>query len=46
MAIIHDTTMSPGQLAQLVALLQGAAEPQAQSVSKTPDPAVTVVSGP
>jgi hypothetical protein len=29
-------------VAQLVALLQGAAEPQAQSVSNTPDPAVTV----
>jgi hypothetical protein len=49
MAIIHDTTMSPGKLelltAQLIALLQGTAEPQAQRVSSTPDPTVTVQRG-
>ncbi len=39
---IYDGTRDPVLVAQLVALLQGAAEPQAQSVSNTPDPAVTV----
>ena len=39
---IYDGTRDPVLVAQLVALLQGTAEPQAQSVSNTPDPAVTV----
>jgi hypothetical protein len=39
---IYDGTRDPVLVAQLVALLQGAAEPQAQNVSNTPDPAVTV----
>ena len=39
---IYDGTRDPVLVAQLVALLQGTAEPQAQNVSNTPDPAVTV----
>jgi Maltokinase N-terminal cap domain len=39
---IYDGTRDPVLVAQLVALLQGTAEPQAQSVSNTPDPTVTV----
>jgi hypothetical protein len=39
---IYDGTRDPVLMAQLIALLQGAAEPQAQSVSSTPDPTVTV----
>ena len=39
---IYDGTRDPVLVAQLVALLQGTAEPQAQSVSNTPEPAVTV----
>ena len=39
---IYDGTRDPVLVAQLVALLQGTAEPQAQSVSNTPDPAVIV----
>ena len=39
---IYDGTRDPVLMAQLVALLQGTAEPQAQNVSNTPDPAVTV----
>jgi Maltokinase N-terminal cap domain len=39
---IYDGTRDPVLVAQLIALLQGAAEPQAQNVSNTPDPAVTV----
>ena len=39
---IYDGTRDPVLMAQLVALLQGTAEPQAQSVSSTPDPTVTV----
>ena len=39
---IYDGTRDPVLVAQLIALLQGTAEPQAQSVSNTPDPAVTV----
>jgi Maltokinase N-terminal cap domain len=39
---IYDGTRDPVLVAQLVALLQGAAEPQAQSVSNTLDSAVTV----
>jgi Maltokinase N-terminal cap domain len=37
---IYDGTHDPVLVAQLVALIQGAAEPQAQSVSNTPDPTV------
>lgn len=37
---IYDGTHDPVLVAQLVALVQGAAEPQAQSVSDTPDPTV------
>jgi hypothetical protein len=37
---IYDGTCDPGLVAQLVALIQGEAEPQAQSVSDTPDPTV------
>jgi hypothetical protein len=38
---IYDGTRDPVLVAQLVALVQGEAEPQAQSVSNTPDPTVT-----
>jgi hypothetical protein len=38
---IYDGAHDPVLVAQLVALLQGAAEPQAQSLSDTPDPTVT-----
>jgi hypothetical protein len=38
---IYDGTHDPVLAAQLVALIQGDAEPQAQSVSNTPDPTVT-----
>jgi hypothetical protein len=46
---IYDGIRDPVLVAQLVALLQGEVEAQAQSVSHTPDPTVTVqpaVSGP
>jgi maltokinase-like protein len=39
---IYDGTQDPVLAAQLAALIQGEAEPQAQSVSHTPDPTVTV----
>jgi Maltokinase N-terminal cap domain len=39
---IYDGTQDPVLAAQLAALVRGAAEPQAQSVSDTPDPTVTV----
>jgi len=45
---IYDGTGDPVLATQLVALIQGQAEPQAQSASNTPDPTVTcrpVVSG-
>lgn len=38
---IYDGTCDPVLVAQLVALIQGEAVPQAQSVSNTPDPTVT-----
>jgi hypothetical protein len=38
---IYDGTRDPVLVAQLVALIQGEAEPQAQSLSSTPDPTVT-----
>ncbi|RKS76270.1 hypothetical protein BZB76_1621 [Actinomadura pelletieri DSM 43383] len=38
---MYDGTHDPVLLAQLLALLQGRAEPQQQSVSDTPDPSVT-----
>ncbi len=38
---IYDGTADPVLVAQLVALIQGDAEPQAQSLSNTPDPTVT-----
>jgi hypothetical protein len=38
---IYDGTADPVLVAQLVALIQGQAEPQAQSASNTPDPTVT-----
>jgi hypothetical protein len=38
---IYDGTRDPVLVAQLVALVQGEAQPQAQSVSNTPDPTVT-----
>jgi hypothetical protein len=38
---IYDGTCDPVLVAQLVAAIQGEAEPQAQSVSNTPDPTVT-----
>jgi hypothetical protein len=41
---IYDGVRDPVLVAQLVALIQGDAEPQAQSVSDTPDP--TVISEP
>jgi hypothetical protein len=37
---IYDGTHDPVLVAQLVALIQGEAEPQAQSVNDTPDPTV------
>ena len=39
---IYDGTRDPVLMAQLVALFQGTAVPQAQSVSSRPDPTVTV----
>jgi maltokinase-like protein len=39
---IYDGAQDPVLAAQLAALIQGEAEPQAQSVSHTPDPTVTV----
>ncbi|HEY4700429.1 MAG TPA: 1,4-alpha-glucan branching protein, partial [Streptosporangiaceae bacterium] len=38
---VYDGAYDPVLVAQLVALIQGAAEPQAQSESNTPDPTVT-----
>jgi hypothetical protein len=38
---IYDGTCDPVLVAQLVALIQGEAEPQAQSLSNTPDPTVS-----
>jgi hypothetical protein len=38
---IYDGTHDPVLVAQLLALLQGDAEPQAQSLTDTPDPSVT-----
>jgi Maltokinase N-terminal cap domain len=38
---IYDGTRDPVLVAQLVALIHGQAEPQAQSISHTPDPTVT-----
>jgi hypothetical protein len=38
---IYDGTHDPALVAQLVSLIQGAAEPQAQGKSNTPDPTVT-----
>ncbi|MFF2504220.1 1,4-alpha-glucan branching protein [Streptomyces sp. NPDC058067] len=38
---VYDGTHDPVLVAQLLALLQGRAEPQAQSVTDTPDPSVT-----
>jgi hypothetical protein len=37
----YDATGDPVFVAQLVALIQGEAEPQAQGLSNTPDPTVT-----
>jgi hypothetical protein len=37
---VYDGTRDPVLVAQLVALIQGSAEPQAQSLSDTPDPTV------
>jgi hypothetical protein len=39
---VYDGTRDPVLAAQLVALIQGEAEPQAQSLSHTPDPTVIV----
>ncbi|MGV9562768.1 maltokinase N-terminal cap-like domain-containing protein [Streptomyces sp. NPDC003480] len=39
---IYDGTHDPVLVGQLLALLQGHAEPQSQSASHTPDPSVTV----
>jgi hypothetical protein len=39
---LYDGTRDPVLMAQLAALLQGTAEPQAQSISSRPDPTVTV----
>ncbi|MET7622002.1 1,4-alpha-glucan branching protein [Streptomyces sp. NPDC005408] len=38
---VYDGTRDPVLVAQLLALLQGRAEPQAQSATNTPDPTVT-----
>jgi hypothetical protein len=40
---IYDGTHDPVLVAQLAALIHGEAEPQAQSISNTPDPTVTVI---
>jgi hypothetical protein len=40
---VYDGTHDPVLIAQLVSLIQGEAEPQAQSISNTPDPTVTVM---
>jgi hypothetical protein len=40
---IYDGTRDPVFVSQLVALMHGAAEPQAQSIGDTPDPTVTVI---
>jgi maltokinase-like protein len=40
---IYDGTCDPVLVAQLVALIQGEAQPQAQSINDTPDPTVTGV---
>ncbi len=40
---IYDGTDDPVLVAQLVALIQGEAEPQAQSLSSTPDSTVTAI---
>ena len=40
---IYDGAHDPVLVTQLVALIQGEAEPQAQSVSDSPDPTVTVM---
>ncbi|WP_406412951.1 1,4-alpha-glucan branching protein [Streptomyces halstedii] len=39
---VYDGAQDPVLVAQVLALFQGRAEPQAQSVSDTPDPTVTV----
>ncbi|MGP4003641.1 maltokinase N-terminal cap-like domain-containing protein [Streptomyces sp. 8N706] len=39
---VYDGTHDPVVVAQLLALLQGRAEPQAQNVTDTPDPSVTI----
>lgn len=39
---VYDGVQDPVLVAQILALFQGRAEPQAQSVSDTPDPTVTV----
>ncbi|WP_351222189.1 1,4-alpha-glucan branching protein [Streptomyces sp. NPDC002133] len=38
---VYDGTQDPVVVAQLLALIQGRAEPQAQSATNTPDPTVT-----
>jgi Maltokinase N-terminal cap domain len=38
---VYDGAHDPVLVGQLLALIQGAAEPQAQSISDTPDPSVT-----
>jgi hypothetical protein len=40
---VYDGTHDPVFVAQLAALIHGEAEPQAQSISDTPDPTVTVM---
>ncbi|MFI6955879.1 1,4-alpha-glucan branching protein [Nocardia sp. NPDC050408] len=42
---IYDATRDPVAVAQIVALLAGQAQPQAQRTSDTPDPSVAVTSG-
>ncbi|HXC82125.1 MAG TPA: 1,4-alpha-glucan branching protein [Trebonia sp.] len=39
---VYDGVRDPVLVAQLVACIQGDAEPQAQSINETPDPTVTV----
>ncbi|WP_040690921.1 maltokinase N-terminal cap-like domain-containing protein [Nocardia vinacea] len=40
---IYDATRDPAAIAQIVALLAGQAQPQAQSMSDTPDPSVVLI---
>ncbi|MFI6362355.1 1,4-alpha-glucan branching protein [Nocardia sp. NPDC050630] len=42
---IYDATRDPVAVAQIVALLAGQAQPQAQGISDTPDPSIVATTG-